>query len=139
LPAFSIACVDDDQVIWADGFGFQDAEQQIPATADTVYRVGSVSKLFTDIAVMQLVEQGKLDLDVPIQDFVPGLNPRDPYNNPLTSSRHARFPCILEGPRENAGIVTCCDTQWKRKILRYTNMNGGTSIIRIGSRTRSAT
>ena len=42
----------------------------MPATAETVYRVGSVSKLFTDVAVMQLVEQGKLDLDAPV-DRVP--------------------------------------------------------------------
>jgi CubicO group peptidase (beta-lactamase class C family) len=65
LPALSIALVDDQEIVWTRGFGFANPQEKTPATADTVYRVGSVSKLFTDLAVMQLVEQGKLDLDAP--------------------------------------------------------------------------
>jgi CubicO group peptidase (beta-lactamase class C family)/D-alanyl-D-alanine dipeptidase len=84
LPAFSISLVDDDRIVWADGFGFQDAEKKQPATARTVYRVGSISKLFTDIAVMQLVEAGELDLDKPIQEYLPGFQPENPYDIPLT-------------------------------------------------------
>src|SRR4051812_1568077 len=61
LPALSIAIVDDQRVVWSRGFGHQDRDGKVPATAETVYRVGSVSKLFTDMAVMQLVEQGKFD------------------------------------------------------------------------------
>src|SRR5690349_7868486 len=58
LPALSIALVDDQRIVWTKGFGYADPKTKKPATADTVYRVGSVSKLFTDIGVMQLVEQG---------------------------------------------------------------------------------
>src|SRR5215470_13554651 len=58
LPALSIVLVDDQAVVWAKGFGLADPEKKTPATADTVYRVGSVSKLFTDVAAMQLVERG---------------------------------------------------------------------------------
>src|SRR5262249_5663250 len=57
LPALSIALVDDQQVVWAAGFGFRDPQEKIPATPATVYRVGSVSKLLTDLAVMKLAEQ----------------------------------------------------------------------------------
>ncbi|MBA3714539.1 MAG: serine hydrolase [Pyrinomonadaceae bacterium] len=56
LPALSIALVDDQQIVYAKGFDFDDPKSKTPATAETVYRVGSVSKLLTDIAVMQLVE-----------------------------------------------------------------------------------
>lgn len=84
LGAFSISLVDDDRTVWADGFGFQDAQKKIPATENTVYRVGSVSKLFTDIAVMQLVEQGKLDLDAPVQTYLPGFHPENPHGIPIT-------------------------------------------------------
>lgn len=84
LPAFSIAVVDDQQTIWADGFGYQDAAKKIPATAETVYRVGSVSKLFTDIAVMQLVERGELDLDIPVQTYLPDFNPTNPHDIAIT-------------------------------------------------------
>ncbi|WP_419190014.1 serine hydrolase [Stieleria marina] len=79
LPAFSISMVDRNKTVWADGFGFQDAEKKTPATAGTVYRVGSISKLFTDIAVVQLAEEGKLDLDAPIQKYLPGFQPNNPF------------------------------------------------------------
>ena len=84
IPALSIALVDDQKIVWARGFGFADPEKRIPATADTVYRVGSVSKLFTDLAVMQLVEQGKIDLDAPVSGYVPEFAPKNPYKAPIT-------------------------------------------------------
>ena len=54
LPALSVALIDDQRVVWAKGYGFQDRDKKVPATAETVYRVGSVSKLFTDVAIMRL-------------------------------------------------------------------------------------
>ena len=84
IPAFSIALVDNDRVVWTDGFGFQDAEQKVPATADTVYRVGSVSKLFSDMALLQLVENDELDLDAPVDKYLPDFRPRNPYGLPIT-------------------------------------------------------
>jgi CubicO group peptidase (beta-lactamase class C family)/D-alanyl-D-alanine dipeptidase len=84
LPALSIALVDDQQTVWARGFGFADAAGTVPATADTVYRVGSVSKLFTDLAVMQLVEQGRLDLDTPVSRILPEFMPVNPFKVPIT-------------------------------------------------------
>src|SRR5947209_17223316 len=57
IPGISVAIVDDQTMIWAKGFGHSDLAKTRPATPESVYRVGSVSKLFTDIAVMQLVEE----------------------------------------------------------------------------------
>jgi CubicO group peptidase (beta-lactamase class C family)/D-alanyl-D-alanine dipeptidase len=84
LPAMSIALVDDQRVLWAAGFGLRDPEQKLPATAATVYRVGSVSKLFTDLAVMKLAEQGVLDIDAPVRDYLPGFRPTNPFSKPIT-------------------------------------------------------
>jgi serine beta-lactamase-like protein LACTB len=84
LPALSIALVDDQQIVWAKGYGFADAKKKVSATADTVYRVGSVSKLFTDIAVMQLVEQGRLDLDAPVTKYLPDFKPINRFDKPIT-------------------------------------------------------
>lgn len=84
LPALSIALVDDQTVVWARGFGFANPVAKTPASADTVYRVGSVSKLFTDLAVMQLVEQGKLDLDAPVTRYLPDFKPVNPFDRPVT-------------------------------------------------------
>ncbi len=87
LPAFSISLVAGEQVIWFDGFGHQNVERQERATPLTVYRVGSVSKLFTDIAIMQLVEQGRLDLDAPVSEYLPTFAPTNPYDEPITLRR----------------------------------------------------
>jgi serine beta-lactamase-like protein LACTB len=85
LPALSIALVDDQRVVWAKGFGFRDKDGKIPADANTVYRVGSVSKLFTDVAVMQLVEEGKLNLDTPVTTYLPDFKPAlKPEQKPIT-------------------------------------------------------
>ena len=84
LPAFSIALVDDQQIVWAQGFGYGDPDKKIPASPETVYRIGSVSKLFTDIGVMQLVERGELDLDAPIQKYLPYFQPHNPFHKDIT-------------------------------------------------------
>jgi len=89
IPGLSIALVDGrepagTEIVWARGFGVADPETGTPATADTVYRVGSVSKLFTDIAVMQLVERGELDLDAPVQTYLPELEPENPFGGAIT-------------------------------------------------------
>ncbi|HEX5482505.1 MAG TPA: serine hydrolase [Terriglobia bacterium] len=84
LPALSIALVNDQQTIWAKGFGYQDPDHKTPATARTVYRVGSVSKLFTDVAIMRLVERGQLDLDAPVTKYLPNFRPRNPFGKPIT-------------------------------------------------------
>ena len=84
LPAVSIALVDDQQIVWANGFGFADPTAKTPATAETVYRVGSVSKLFTDIAVMQLVEQGKLDINAPVTRYLPSFHPKNNFDKAIT-------------------------------------------------------
>src|SRR5262245_39296674 len=83
IPAVSIALVDDQKIVWARGFGFAKPDS-VAATAETLHRVGSVSKLFTDIAIMQLVERGAIDLDVPVQRYLPLFAPNNPYNTPIT-------------------------------------------------------
>jgi CubicO group peptidase (beta-lactamase class C family) len=84
LPALSIALIDDQRIVWARGFCFEDPEHRVPAMAETVYRVGSVSKLFTDMTVMQFVEQGKLDLDAPVNRYLPEFAPRNPFKAAIT-------------------------------------------------------
>lgn len=103
LPALSIALVDDQAIVWARGYGLADPARRIPATAETVHRAGSVSKLMTDLAVMRLVEQGKLDLDRPVADFVPEFRPKNPFDAPITL-RHLmahRSGLVREPPRGN--------------------------------------
>ncbi|SHK43668.1 serine hydrolase [Rhodothermus profundi] len=84
IPGFSIALVDGDRIVWAQGFGYAHPDRKIPATARTVYRVASISKLFTALAVMQLVEQGVLDLDTDVRTYLPDFHPEDSFEAPIT-------------------------------------------------------
>lgn len=104
LPALSIALVDDQKTVWSHGFGFQNRARTTPATADTVYRVGSVSKLFTDVAVMQLVERGRLSLDAPVTQYLPNFKPADPFLRGPITLRHLmahRSGLVREAPVGN--------------------------------------
>ncbi len=71
LPGLSAAVIRGDEVIWTRGFGFRDLERGLAATPRTLYRIGSVTKSFTALAIMQLAEQGKLSLDDPVDRYVP--------------------------------------------------------------------
>ena len=84
LNAVSIVLVKDMEILWARGFGVEDLNKSTKADANTVYRVGSVSKLFTDIGIMQLVEKGEVDLDAPITDYLPEFRPRSRFKREIT-------------------------------------------------------
>ena len=71
-PGLSVAVGVNQQIIWAEGFGYANVEHRVPVTTLTKFRIGSVSKPMTSIAMAQLVEQGLLDLDAPIQNYLPG-------------------------------------------------------------------
>ena len=71
IPGVSVSVVVDGQAVWARGFGFADLEHRVVATPQTVYRIASVSKPLTATAAMQLAGRGTLDLDAPIQRYVP--------------------------------------------------------------------
>ena len=74
LPAFTIAVVDDQRVVWSRDYGTTHGADTVRPTPATVYRVGAVTQIVTDLAVMQLVEHGDLDFDAPIERYVPGLH-----------------------------------------------------------------
>ncbi|MCL0079777.1 serine hydrolase [Dehalococcoidia bacterium] len=71
LPGLSAAIVKGDEVIWAKAFGFRDLERGLAATPHTLYGIGSVTKSFTALSIMQLAEQGKLNVDDPVDTYVP--------------------------------------------------------------------
>lgn len=71
VTGLSIALVDDQRVVWAQGFGYEDKQANVKASADTVYQLGSIAKVFTATAAMQLAEQGRLDIDQPLQQYLP--------------------------------------------------------------------
>ena len=71
LPGLSMALIKGDEVVWSRGFGYRDVERGLPATDHSLYSIGSVTKSFTCLAIMQLAEQGKLSVDDPIEKYMP--------------------------------------------------------------------
>jgi len=70
VPGLSIGFLKDGHV-WVKGFGYSDLENMVPARADNSYRLASISKTITALAILQLVEKGKIDLDKEVQAYVP--------------------------------------------------------------------
>ena len=71
VPGLSVTVARDGKIIYSEGFGFADLEERVPAKPTTKFRIASVSKPLTAVALAKLVEQNKLDLDAPIQKYVP--------------------------------------------------------------------
>ncbi len=71
LPGVQVAVSVGGHVVWSEGLGYANVESQIPVTPLSKFRIGSVSKSVTAAAIGQLVESGKLDLDAPVQTYVP--------------------------------------------------------------------
>ncbi|MEM8560957.1 MAG: serine hydrolase domain-containing protein [Pseudomonadota bacterium] len=80
-----VAVLQDGELIYSRGFGFQDREEGIPVDPDsTLFRPGSISKLFTWVAVMQQVEAGNLDLDTDVNEYLSNFQIEDTYDEPIT-------------------------------------------------------
>lgn len=71
IPGLSAVILKDQRVAWTIGFGFQDREHRVPATPDTPYRIASLTKTFASTLLLQLLEQGKLNLDEPMGKYAP--------------------------------------------------------------------
>ena len=70
-PGIAVAVSVDAATVWSEGFGYADLEHRVPMSRSVKFRVGSISKSMTAAAVASLVEDGRLDLDAPVQTYVP--------------------------------------------------------------------
>ena len=85
LPSVEIALIDDQDVIYEKAYGFSEFDKKTPATLDTVYKLGSITKLFTGIEIMRMYEEGLIDLDAPITEYLPDfyINSRFSASEPI--------------------------------------------------------
>jgi serine beta-lactamase-like protein LACTB, mitochondrial len=70
IPGMSVAVYSGEGAVWSAAWGFGDVENHVPATPRTVFRLASIAKPFTSVAAMLLVEQGRLNLDAPVQNYI---------------------------------------------------------------------
>ncbi len=101
IPGASILLVEGDQVIWEEYFGYADPEAGKIVDEKTLFKIGSVSKLFTATALMQQVQKGNLDLDEPMKKYLPNFKIKQRFTDapPITTrmvmTHHAGLPCDL--------------------------------------------
>lgn len=103
IAGAAIAIVGRDGPIWVEGLGVRDRETGAAMTADTVFRVGSLSKSIVALGVMRLVDQGKLDLDRPLREYMPELQIDNPWEGeaPVTLAQCLEHTAGLDDMRFN--------------------------------------
>ena len=92
IPAVGIALVNKDGPLWIAGLGEANIEQHTPADENTLFRIGSVSKMFAALAVLKLQEEGKLNLNDKIRDLVPEIQ----FENQWEETHPVRIAHLLE-------------------------------------------
>ena len=106
-PGLSIGIVYNQDLIWAKGFGFADIANKVEATPSTLYRIASISKLFTSTAIMQLRDEEKLQLDDPVAKHLTWFNIENLYpQSPTVTIRHL-LTHTSGLPREPTGVNWC--------------------------------
>lgn len=100
VPGVGIAIVSRDKVLWVGGFGVADLETRRPVTADTVFRIGSVTKMFTALGLIMLNEEGKLRLNGPVREFAPDAPYANPWEqtNPITAAQLLEHTAGFQDP-----------------------------------------
>lgn len=85
IAGATVSIIKDGKVLLAQGYGFSDEAKRVPVVANTdLFRIGSITKMFTWVSVMQLVEQGKLDLNADISLYIKDFQIEPTYKEPIT-------------------------------------------------------
>ena len=87
VPGIAVAIIVEDEVVLAKGYGFKDLEKKVPMTPDTLLAIGSSSKAFTVFALGTLVDEGKLDWDKPLRNYIPWFRLYDSFASERLSPR----------------------------------------------------
>ena len=124
VKGLSIALVDSNSVIWSKGYGVSNYNNNTVVNQKTIFCFGSISKLFTSIAILQLQEQGKLDIDKSVQFYIPEFNPLGAedfiqditiksilsHHSGLPSDNYAMF--FTDKPYSSQNIIDYLNTQY---------------------------
>ncbi len=116
VPGVSVAVAIDGKIVWSEGFGFADLEAKKPVTKETKFRIGSISKSLTSVGLALMVERGQIDLDAPIQKYVPDFPDK---GAPITTRMLGGH---LSGIRHYIGFET-------RRNQPYTNSHAALTIF----------
>jgi serine beta-lactamase-like protein LACTB, mitochondrial len=103
VPGMGGAVWRDGKIVWASAAGYRDLENRIPADENTIFRLASVSKIVAATAAARLAEQGRLNIDAPVQSLVPGLSPQWPAITTRQLAAHTSGIPHYQSEDENRG------------------------------------
>lgn len=120
IPGVALGITRGNQIVHLRGFGVADRSGR-PVTPQTPFIIGSLSKSFTALAVMQLVEEGKIELEAPVQRYIPWFSVADPYASTRITVRHLLYH--TSGIPNNTGLWVAAGTGETKLEQRIREMN----------------
>lgn len=131
IPGCAVAVVVDGRLAYAQGYGLANTDTREPVRADMLFRLGSTTKMFTAATVVALARAGRLKLDAPLGDLVPGLAPKIARVTPhrlLSHSAGLADDAPMDGPHDDSALAAACRALTDRlvfadpgKIYSYSN------------------
>jgi CubicO group peptidase (beta-lactamase class C family) len=124
VAGLSVAIVKDGKVVLTKGYGFRDVQEKLPVTENTVMPIGSTTKSFTSLILSMLEEEGKLDWDKPVKEYIPWLKLSDPIVTEQVTARD--LLCHRTGlPKFDVHGVFCTKDDRKEMVedLQYLSMS----------------
>lgn len=119
--SFSIGIATKDGLVWSKAYGLANIENKVPATPESVYRIGSITKQFTAVMLLQLVHDGKVHLSDPVEKYFPEINlvtGRFPGAPPITLMQLATHTAGLSREPENTDTyVTGPVSEWEKTLI----------------------
>ncbi len=121
LGSVTVGLVSDAGLVWTRSYGLADMEKKVPATSDTVYRIGSVTKQFTALMLLQLVQDGKVHLSDPVEKYFPEVNKvqgRLPGSPPITLVQLATHTSGLDRePEDTETYLKGPVADWEKVLI----------------------
>ena len=118
--SLNIAIVSGGKVVWTKSYGYADIEKKTPATADTVYRIGSITTQFTALMLLQLAAEGKVHLADPVAKYFPEVNKIPStfaYAPPITLVQLATHTAGLASEPDDVGYTKGPVSEWEKSLI----------------------
>jgi CubicO group peptidase (beta-lactamase class C family) len=117
--SISAAILKDNKIIWSKAFGYTDSDNKIMADTSSIYRVGSITKSFTAFLMMELVEEGKIKLNDPIELYFPEINKLEGYSDStkITFAQLASHTSGLIREPKLQGADEGPIAEWENKVI----------------------
>lgn len=115
----TVAIMDNGKIVYQEGFAMANREEALKVNTSTQFNIGSVSKVFTAAAVMQLVEAGKVELDKPVVDYVPEFTMQDSRYKNITVRMLLNHSSALPGTDYTNGFASAADPNFLEGFMKY--------------------